>query len=427
MSEHYKKLIEIYEENVSKPGLSRVAELLKRLGNPHNGLKCIHVAGTNGKGSTCNYIEASLRCAGYKTALFTSPHIYDIREYIKTDNEIISEEKIDEYAKRALSISKEMLNDGFEHPTFFELIMAIAFDYFSDCEIDIAIIETGMGGAIDATNVIYPILSVITPISLDHIKYLGDTILQIAKNKAGIIKPNIPVVSAVNQHAVAKKVFKKKCKSLASEFFDADSLELSIYDLSLKGTKFMIKDGIEMYRFNLKNVGRHQAENAATAFYALGLINDLGYDVGYSAIKEGINTTLMDSRIQVYEEKKIIIDASHNPEGVYELGYAISELIGSTKIVLICSVFTTKDIKEMVYEYSKFADYAVITQSNHPLSSKAESLAAEFIAQNIECSHFDNISDAVQKAIDEKTDDGYIVVSGSFSIISEIKEALELN
>ncbi len=426
MSEYYNKLIDIYNENVSKPGLSRVTELLKRLGNPQNSLKCIHVAGTNGKGSTCSYIESALRCAGYKTGLFTSPHIYDIREYVKVDNEVITEEKIDEHAKEVLNIAKEMVESGFDHPTFFELMLAVAFDCFSDSEIDVAIIETGMGGELDATNVIYPILSVITPISLDHINYLGDTIHKIAQQKAGIIKPDVPVVSAVNQHKSAKKVFKKRCKDVKSDFIDADEMKLSIYDLSMNGTKFLIEDDGLQYRFSLKNVGRHQAENAATAFYALSVIGELGFEISYSAIKEGINSTIMDSRIQIYEDEKIIIDASHNPEGVYELGYVINELLGDEKKVLLCSVFTTKDIKEMIYEYSKFTDYAAAVKSNHPLSSDAESLAGEFKAQNVECDSFDGIETAVKKAMETKGEDGYLIVSGSFSMISDVKKALDV-
>jgi dihydrofolate synthase/folylpolyglutamate synthase len=292
--------------------------------------------------------------------------------------------------------------------------------------VDIAVIETGMGGKMDATNVIYPIVSVITPISLDHMDYLGDTISKITQQKAGIIKPDVPVILAFGQHPTAKKIIKKKCKELGSEFIDADNMKLDIYDLSSTSTKFVLEDGIDKYRFNLKNVGRHQAQNAATAFYSLTLINELGFKIDYSALKEGINSTVMDSRVQIFDKEKIIIDASHNTEGVYELGYVINELIKGERIVLICSVLKTKDIKEMVFEYSKFTSYAVVTQSSHPLSKDSKSLIEEFLAQNIEGEHFEDIEDAVKKANEIKGEDGYLVVSGSFYMIADVKKALNI-
>lgn len=427
MGEYSSKLITLFESNVSKLGLLRVKELLKRLGNPQNELKCVHVAGTNGKGSTCAYIESIMRCAGYKTALFSSPHIYDIREYIKISNEMISEENFEEYAKSAFEVCEQMVSDGFEHPTFFEMMTAIGFDYFNDSDTDIAIIEAGMGGKGDATNVIYPMLSVITPISLDHTDFLGNTISKIAQEKAGIIKADIPTVLSLNQLNVTHKIIKSKCKRSNSELIDASKYNVEVYDISLEHTCFSVKHEKNLYRFKIKNIGRHQAENAVTALCAVNVLSQSGYAIKYTDIKNGINSTFVDSRIQVYKEKKIIIDVSHNPDGVNELGAVIKELLPDKKIILLCSMLRTRDLKLMAREYRKFVTYTFLTESSHSLSASAEELESLFKSQSIECEHLAEIDEAAKKAEAKCTEeDAFLVVSGSFYMVSNVKKALKM-
>ena len=427
MGEYLSKLKDLYESNVSKPGLVRVVELLKRLGNPQNSLKLIHVAGTNGKGSTCAYIESILRCAGYKTALFSSPHIYDIREYIKTGNEIIPEEKLEEFAETAFEICGQMVTDGFEHPTFFETIMAIALDYFSDGGIDVAVIETGMGGKNDATNVIHPILSVITPISYDHTAFLGNTISKIASEKAGIIKNGIPVVMAPNQPAAALKAIKSRCRKTESELIDSGKYDVLIYDMSFESTCFTVKHDNETYRFRIKNIGTHQAENAVTALCAAKAAAAEGYEIDYTAIKKGIGSVLMDSRIQFFRDRKIIIDASHNPDSVFELGNVVNNIIPEEKKILLCSILNTKDINSMAHEYRRFVSSAVVTKSSHPFSADVEDLCAAFEDNSVMCTCFEDLAEAV-KNTEEKCaeEDAYLIVSGSFYMISDVKKALKL-
>jgi dihydrofolate synthase/folylpolyglutamate synthase len=427
MGEYLSKLKDLSESNVSKPGLVRVVELLKRLGNPQNGLKSVHVAGTNGKGSTCTYIESILRHAGYKTGLFSSPHIYDIREYIKTGNEMIPEDKLEEYAKSAFEICEQMVSDGFNHPTFFEIMTGIALDYFSDIGIDIAVIEAGMGGKGDATNVIYPMLSVITRISYDHTAFLGNTIAKIASEKAGIIKNGIPTVLAPNQLPAARKAIKKKCKKAGSELIDAGQYDIHIYDMSLDCTCFFAKRDNEILRFKMKNIGAHQAENVVTALSAAEEIAKEGFDIDYTAIKKGINSTLMDSRIQVFKDKKIVIDASHNPDSVYELKAALQAIIPEEKKILLCSVLNSKDLDAMAREYKGFISYAVLTESPHPLAEKVQNLHAAFEKHSIECTALEKLDEAVGSA-EEKCaeEDAYLIVSGSFYMIADVKKTLKL-
>ncbi len=427
MGDYLQKLNALYENDISKPGLIRIVELLKRLGNPQNEIKCVHIAGTNGKGSTCAYIEAAMRYAGYKTAMFTSPHLYDIREYIKIDNQLISEDKIEKYAETSFDVCEKMVADGFEHPTFFEMITAIAFDFFSDSDIDIAVIEAGLGGEGDATNVIYPILSVITHISLDHTDVLGGTVAKIAQEKAGIIKSGIPVIIAPNQKSAVQSVIKSKCKKTNSLLVDAEKYKIQIYEMSLSHISFSAKYESELYRFRLKNIGRHQAENAVTALCALNAISASGYDIDYSAIKKGLNTSSADSRIQVFEKEKIIIDVSHNIEGVRELGEAVKELLPNRKIVLICSVIKTKDAESMATQYKQFVDFAFLTKAAHPKAFEARELSRVFKSLSIECESYEIIDQAVEAALKKCREvDAYLVVSGSFYMISDVKSALKL-
>ena len=429
MGDYFTKLIALNESNVSKPGLIRVVELLKRLGNPQNELKCVHVAGTNGKGSTCTYIDSVMLAGGYKSALFTSPHIYDIREYIKINNQMISEVEIEEYAKVSFEISEKMVEDGFQHPTFFEIMTAIAFDYFSDNDCDIAIIEAGMGGKGDATNVIYPILSVITHISLDHVDLLGDTVAKITFEKSGIIKTDIPVVVAPNQSPSSKNVIKSKCKKTNSPIIDAEEYKINIYDITLDSTSFVATKEEKAYRFKLRNVGRHQAENALTALCAIEAICEYGFDINYSSIKSGINSAEVNSRIQVYKEdkeKKIIIDVSHNPEGVKELGAAMKELLPNTKKILICAMLSTKDIKAMAREYSEFVDYAYLPKFSHPLAAETEELAKWFEKNSIKCEKSESITSAVKSALEKcRQEEAYLIVSGTFFIVDDVKKAIK--
>ena len=429
MGEYSDKLHKLYESNESKPGLVRTVELLKRLGNPQNSLKCVHVAGTNGKGSTCAYIESVARAAGYKTGLYTSPSIHDIREYIRLDNEIIDEDKFEEYAKSALEICEKMKGDGFEHPTFFEIMTAMAFDFFEDSEADIAVVETGLGGKTDATNVIYPLLSVITRISYDHMRVLGDTIAKIAEQKAGIIKAQIPVVIAPNQPKAAYRAILSACKNMDADLIDAGDYDIEIYDMSPGETAFLAQYGKGMYRFRIKNTGLHQCENAVTALNAAELLAHLGFDkIDYSAIKKGINSAHMEGRLEFYPDKKILVDVSHNPDGVRELGAALQELMPEEKIVLLCSVLNTKDIDSMAYEYSRFVTYAYATQSQSSMTAAPEDIAAIFEKHAIECEAEGDLAKACKRAAEKSaSESAYLVVSGSFYMISAVKKELGLD
>ena len=429
MGEYSDKLLKIYESNESKPGLVRTVELLKRLGNPQNSLKCVHVAGTNGKGSTCAYIESVARAAGYKTGLFTSPSIHDIREYIKINNEIIDEDKFEEYAKSALEICEKMQSDGFDHPTFFEIITSMAFDFFEDSEVEIAVIETGLGGKTDATNVIYPILSVITRISYDHMGVLGETIAKIAEQKAGVIKAQIPVVIAPNQNKAAYRVIQSACKNMDADLIDAGDYDIQVYDMSPGETAFSAQYGKGMYRFRIKNTGLHQCENAVTALNAVELLEHLGFDkIEYSAIKKGINSAHLEGRLEFYPDKKILVDVSHNQDGVRELGAALHELLSDEKIVLLCSVLNTKDIDAMAYEYSQFVAYAYATQSKSSMAAAAGDLASAFTKHEIECEAEEDLAQACKSAAEKSTSESaYLVISGSFYMISAVKKELGLD
>ncbi len=423
---YIKKLNEIYESNVSKPGLLRIIELLKRLGNPHNELKCVHVAGTNGKGSTCAYIESVLRTAGYKTGLFTSPHIYGFTEYIKINNNLVEEDIFEKYLEKTFTVCDEMVQNGFDHPSFFEIITATSFNYFSEEEVDIAIIEAGMGGTLDATNVILPIISVITSISYDHMEYLGNSLIAIAKHKAGIIKVNTPVVLAPRQKNSVQSVIKKHCRKMNAKLYNTHRHAIDIYHSTLDEQRFALQTDQDFYRIHINTAGRHQADNVTTAICTVQKLQEMNFDISYSDIKSGLSCVILDSRIEHVKEKNTIIDGSHNAQEVFELKRVILQHLPQKKIVLVCAMSDTKDVLSMVEEYKQFVDFAMVTQSTHALSMKANALAELFKSKKIPHEIYSDVKSALesakQKAVEENA---YLVISGSFYMIAEAKDALE--
>ena len=424
---YIEKLKKLYESNVSKPGLLRVQELLKRLGNPQNELKFIHIAGTNGKGSTCAYIDSVMRTAGYKTALFTSPHIYDMREYIRINNELISHKDFDEYIGKSFDLCDDMIKSGIGHPTFFELITASAINYFADMQADIAIIEAGLGGRNDATNIIFPIVSVITRIGLDHEAYLGKSIQKIAKQKAGIIKINIPVILAPRQKTTVKNIIRSKCRKSNSTYINTGKYKTNIYESTLNYQSFTAQAGDDFYRININNAGRYQVDNALSALCVVEKLKKLDYDIKYSDIKNGFNAVKLENRLDYDSDKNIIIDGSHNPQSVKELRLFVKKHIKDKKIVLICSILKTKDAYTMVKEYKKFVDYAFIIQSSNMLSMNRNALAGIFKKHKIKHQMCENIKTAVEKAkLKCYADDAIMIVSGSLYMIADVKYNITL-
>ncbi|MDI6731949.1 MAG: folylpolyglutamate synthase/dihydrofolate synthase family protein [Candidatus Margulisbacteria bacterium] len=341
-------------------GLHRISHLLKRLNNPQDQFQSIHIAGTNGKGSTAAMLASILAEAGYKVGLYTSPHFLEYNERIKINGENISDKDLEEGIRKVKKAVEEMRGRGpvkaregrrgqrAEQPTVFEVLTAAAFWYFAKHKIDYAIVEVGMGGRLDATNVIIPLVSIITNIALEHTDILGKSLADIAKEKAGIIKPGVPVITAETKKGPLN-VIRSVCKRFNSPWSIVHG-PLSKLHLSLPGP--------------------HQQTNAACALAALRLAK---IPMTKAAIQKGLKNTKWPGRFQIPSRKPlIIIDGAHNPAGAKALRVTISQLYPGKRFTVIFGCQKTKQYPEMLRQLKPIADKIIITRSSSALAAKEE-------------------------------------------------------
>jgi dihydrofolate synthase/folylpolyglutamate synthase len=319
-----------------KLGLENVQRLLRELNVPASGQRIIHVAGTNGKGSVCAMIDSICRAAGYRTGLFTSPHLVTYRERIRVDGEMIGTGDV----AAGLTAIREMVQPWNPHPTFFEITTALALDHFKKHECELIVLETGLGGRLDATNALTPIVSVITPVGFDHEKWLGNTLEAIASEKAGIIKPRVPVVSAP-QAPEAEKVIRARAKECHApiEFVAA------VYLSRRSGAK------ADDRRWNVALPGKHQQENAALALAALRAGN---VEVSDDAIIRGLAEVEWPGRFQRWGDR-IVIDGAHNPAGAQVLAEIWREQFGEKRATIILAVLRDKNVSGICHAMAPVA------------------------------------------------------------------------
>ena len=360
----------------SKLGLERIKALCAMLGNPDEKLRVIHVAGTNGKGSVCRYIYESLRALGYTAGIFTSPYVGDFRERIEVNGELIPEEGLERLANLALAAA-ETLTDSGDPPTEFEIVTAICLAYFAEEAPDFAILEVGLGGRGDSTNIVRaPLVSIITQIALDHMDRLGDTVEKIAWEKAGIIKEGCPVISGAT--GAAGKVIAKQAYELNAPLIDASKLKYRIAEKSLFGYTFgTVIDGKRYDGIEISMVGEHQVQNAVTALCALDLLHRKKLIRGDGeALRRGMKAARLDARFHVVSETPLLIfDGAHNPDGARALTKALLELLPGARILFVCSILRDKAAPEMLMEFAKAADSFIATASSNERSLSARELA----------------------------------------------------
>src|SRR3989338_5320207 len=317
-----------------KLGLDVITDLLQHLGNPHLQFKSIHVAGTNGKGSTCSFLASILQEAGYKTALYTSPHLVKFNERIKVNGNDISDQYL-------ASLAKKIKKTAEQHKielTFFEFTTALAFLYFARQKVDIVVVETGMGGRLDATNVLHPLLSVITNISFDHQKHLGDTLEKIAVEKAGIIKKEGMVVTAEKNPAVLE-VFRKECRKKNAQLFVSEGdFKIVQRDIFHQAFEF---HGL---RYDIQMLGEHQIPNALLAILAVELLKEKGIACSSRSIQQGLQKTRWAGRLQ-FIRKNVLLDCAHNIAGMEMLQKFVQNL--PRRKVLVLGIAEDKEIVEM--------------------------------------------------------------------------------
>lgn len=409
----------------SKPGLSRITELCERLGNPQNELRFIHVTGTNGKGSVCAMTESVLRSAGYRTGLFTSPYVKSFNERMQINGENVSNERL-AYVTSLVKPHADAMQDS---PTEFELITAVAFMLFKLEKCDIVVLEAGMGGRLDSTNVIEKsVASVITGVALEHTEYLGDTVEKIAFEKAGIIKSGCPVVYGgddVTACGDAYKVISKKAEEFKSKLQCVDYDTLKIKSATLDGT---VLDYKEFKDIRLQLLGLYQPQNCARVLELIGVLRNAGYVISNEAVKKGLEATVWRARFEkLMNEPLVLYDGSHNPEGISVAVRTLKHYFGNGRVNILTGVMADKDYKKMTAELAPLVNKAFTITPSNPRSLSAQALKNVFEELGVSSTAFDSVKEAVKSAINEsKKSNIPLICLGSLYMYAEITECMGL-
>ncbi|MBQ7386678.1 MAG: bifunctional folylpolyglutamate synthase/dihydrofolate synthase [Clostridia bacterium] len=353
-----------------KPGLERISELCEKLGNPEKSLKFVHIAGTNGKGSTASMLASVLSCAGYRVGLYTSPYIYRFNERMRVAGEDIPDETLAEITEYVRPIADKMT----DKPTEFELITAIAFEYFKRERCDVVVLEAGLGGRLDSTNIIdTPVLSIITGIALDHTALLGDTVEKIALEKAGIIKNGIPVLYG-GEDKSAESVISSVARERGADFYTADYSRLCVSRCEMCGSTFSYKD-----RENLEIhlLGSYQPRNASVVADAVDILNSRGFDISEVALREGLSLARWRARFEVLStEPTVIFDGAHNPQGIDAAVDSIKSYYKDKRVIIMSGVLRDKDYEYIASRLATVAERVFTITPDNPRALDAEEYAA---------------------------------------------------
>lgn len=403
----------------SIPGLGRTQELLEKMGNPEKKLKFVHIAGTNGKGSTAAMTASILSKAGYRTGLYTSPYIYRFHERIQVDGVEISDEDLTEITEYVKPLADSMA----QSPTEFELVCCIAFEYFYRKKCDIVVLEVGMGGAWDATNVIEaPEVAVITNIGLDHTEYLGDTVEKIAETKSGIFKPHghgVVYRSTPSVEAVYERVCAERDVSLRKADFDglvlkAHTLEGQVFDCGSR--KNLV----------LPLLGDHQLHNASVVLSIADTLIEEGWKISEQNIYDGIRDVRWPGRFDIVCRKPLfIIDGGHNPQCIEALVKNIQDYLAGKKVVALTGVLADKDYADMYKPVMPLVDRFVCITPPNPRKLEAEQLAQYLRQAGAQAQASESILDGVKQAMDLAGEDGVVLCFGSLYSIGGIRDALK--
>ena len=403
-----------------KKDLTNTVLLCERLNDPHKKFKSIHVAGTNGKGSVSHMLAAIFQTAGYKTGLYTSPHLYDFRERIKVNGIMCEEEFIIDFVKEIRPAIEEI------QPSFFEITVAMAFDYFAQQKIDIAIIEVGLGGRLDSTNVIVPELSVITNIGWDHMNMLGNSLEEIAFEKAGIIKENIPVVIG-EKKAGTETVFRNVASEKPSPiFFAEENFSANRYVIHTSSIEIDVEDNnnnITKYQLDLPGI--YQTKNLVTVLQAVDLMKE--WKISKEHIKRGLQkvkqiTGLYGRWEVIHEQPTVVLEVAHNKDGIEQI-LAQLHSISYHKLHLVVGMVKDKDAEAVLQMLPKEASY-YFTQAHIPRALDAASLQAKAAPFFLKGNCFPDVNIALKSAITNASKDDLIIVCGSIFLVAEVNRGL---
>lgn len=411
-----------YSERIWR--LERMERLLDDLGDPHHAYPSVHVAGTKGKGSTTAMIEAILRAAGYRTSMYTSPHLHTFRERMRVDGQSIPEPDL-----AATVANMQPVLDAHPEATVFEIITALAMVYFRQQAVDCAVFEVGMGGRLDSTNVLHPLVSVITSISIDHVAVLGSTLEAIAREKAGIIKPQVPAVSSP-QKPEALEVIERTCheRSAALELAGRDWL----WRLDAKSDTGQI---LTIYRAGnasqpdypelaLPLLGEHQLENACTAVAAVEVLREQGMAIPAQAVRQGLATVQWPGRLEILGRSPlVVVDGAHNGDSIQRLLEAVRGYLTFARLLIVLGAGRTHAPEELLGALLPAADRLWLTQSRHPKAIPASELVPVAQQAGVEPDVAPSVDEALRAALANASPQDLVLVTGSLFVVAEAREA----
>ena len=406
-----------------KPGLERISEFCRSIGNPQRNYFVIHIAGTNGKGSISNMLAAVLQQAGYQTGLFTSPHLTDFRERIRVNGEMIPKQKVVNFVDRYRSDMERL------QLSFFEMTAAMAFDYFAQSDVEVAVIETGLGGRLDATNVVQPILSIITNIGLEHTEYLGDSLPKIAREKGGIIKKCTPVVVG-EKNANYSLVLEEIAQDRRSEITYAEEA-FSLGECGFEGDKQVVtmtrmRDGYP-YQLRLDLLGEYQRKNLVTVATALDILHEsTPLSISRRAFVEGVrdvsSLTSFRGRWQVLSSKPLIVcDTAHNEHGVTEIAEQLKARTNSGRLLCVVGFCGDKDFSKMLALMPSDAHY-IFTQASIRRAASLEQIAEVASSLKLDFEVAPTVAEALAKAHEQLADEDMLFIGGSTFVVAEALE-----
>lgn len=413
--------IDTFQWQAHAPGLERIRTLLHALGDPQKELKFVHVAGTNGKGSVCAYLASVLRCAGYRVGLCTSPFLEDFRERIQVDGELIPPETLGELTELARPAAEAME----DHPTEFELITAVAMLYFRRCRCDIVVLEVGLGGALDASNVIdVPEAAVITAMGMDHAAILGPTLGDIAAAKAGIIKPGGAVVS-FGGCPEADAVIRERCREQGAQLTEVDFSRLRVVGTGLDGTDL---EFAPYGALHVPLVGLYQAKNAAVAVTTVEVLEKRGWEISRRALEQGLASVCWPGRLEVVRRAGPVIlrDGAHNAHGMAATVESLRALFPGKKLTILMGVMADKDVEDMLKLLAPIAGQVFTVRPESPRAMPAEELAALVNRYGVPAVPCAGVAAGLQAAAEAAGADGAVCALGSLYLVGEVRRATDL-
>jgi dihydrofolate synthase / folylpolyglutamate synthase len=396
-------------------GLDNITSLLEQLGNPQKSFPVVHVAGSNGKGSTSAFIFGALREAGYKTALYTSPHLNDFRERIKVNGSLVPKEAIVESVEKIRRIYDP------ERTTFFEFTTAVAFDFMARANPDIAVIEVGLGGRLDATNTVDPLVTLITDISREHEDYLGTGIAAVAGEKAGIIKPGIPLITGAGRSEARRVILEtaRKASAAVREFgrqFSAKKTGANVFNYR--------SDKLALADVSLTMPGSHQMKNAALAIAVVEELRDQGYKISETAIRAGIQNTVFPGRFEILRRQPdVIIDGAHTPEGMRLLKSAFKRLYPGTKSLLLLGMLQDKNYEALLDIIAPIAREVVCVPPQGTRALDPEKLALLVRKKGIPSNWASDITEGFEMLLKKAKEHDVVLAAGSLYMIGQVRRA----